>query len=207
MNILKTLFPCCLSPSHDEHTDEHTEPTNEKLIAYTAPSSAADLQSTAKKTSDKLIHFITTSTSVNTSKTNIQVQKIIDSEKPSTVVSAWWTQMVLKRLYKAMTELVIKVGELKQELNPVMRKVFDEAEQFVHELEELQGEHPVLSVLIETTAFALLIALLAPFLLEALGFGAEGVVIQSLYPDVPYGSLFSKLQSFAARYGKSLCKD
>jgi hypothetical protein len=86
--------------------------------------------------------------------------------------------------------------------------------------------------MIETTALAVLIALLAPFLLEALGFGVEGVAggrysvlvvlstmllidnltgslaakFQALYPDVPYGSLFSKLQSFAARYGKSLLK-
>jgi hypothetical protein len=75
----------------------------------------------------------------------------------------------------AMVWLVAKVMELKQELGPAMRKVFDEAESFAHELERFQGEHSTLAVSIQTIAFALLIAVLTPFLLEALGFSIEGV--------------------------------
>ncbi|KEQ75815.1 hypothetical protein M436DRAFT_61126 [Aureobasidium namibiae CBS 147.97] len=141
----------------------------------------------------------------------MHMQEIITSDKPVTVRSSRWTKLVLDKLYKAMLELVAKIGEIREKLSPMMRKVIEEAEHFAHELEEFQEEHPILTASIETTALAVLIAVLAPFLLEALGFGVEGVVegslaarFQSLYPDVPYGSLFSKLQSFAVRYGKSL---
>ncbi|THY32497.1 hypothetical protein D6D01_02586 [Aureobasidium pullulans] len=64
---------------------------------------------------------------------------------------------------------------------------------------------------IELVALALLIEVLTPALLGALGFCGEGVLEesfaawwQSTIGNVPYGSLFSKLQSLAARYGKSL---
>lgn len=176
MNILKILFPCCLSPSHDEPMDKHINPASEKLIPYTNAASAFELQNTAKETSDELLYSIAATTSLHTSTTNIQVQEIFDSDKPSTITSVWWTQMILKRLYKAMTELAVSVEELREKLSPATRKVFDEAERFAHELEELQGEHPVLAVLIDTTALALLVILLAPFLLESLGFSVEGVV-------------------------------
>lgn len=84
--------------------------------------------------------------------------------------------MVLEKLYKTMVELVIKVGELKQELSPAMYRVFREAERFAHEFAGFHDQHPILAVFIETTALAVLIALSASVLIEALGFGVEGVI-------------------------------
>jgi hypothetical protein len=57
-----------------------------------------------------------------------------------------------------------------------MGKAYDEAESFADQLKSFQGEHPTLAVSIQTTAFALLIAVLTPFLFEALGFSPEGIV-------------------------------
>jgi hypothetical protein len=232
MDKMKVLIPCCFAVDHDDLIGDITDPAAEKFGAYTDTPSAAELQSAAQDTSHGLIRYITTTDALNTLTSSIQMQEIITSGQPITISSSRWTRMVLEKLYKAMIELVTKAGELKQELSPVMHKVLDEAKHFAQELAEFQDEHPILAVVIETTALAVLIALLAPFLLEALGFGVEGVAggrysvlvvlstmllidnltgslaakFQALYPDVPYGSLFSKLQSFAARYGKSLLK-
>jgi hypothetical protein len=176
MDITKLLTPCCFSVNHDEFLNEPTNPAAEKLVAYTDFPSAAELQIAAKKTCDKLLLLIFEANTLNTSTINVQMDEIIISSRPITIASSWWTQMVLRQLYKSMTGLVVDIDKLHIELGPVMRKVFDEAKCFAHELEEFQGEHPILAVLVETTALALLIAMLAPFLLEALGFGVEGVV-------------------------------
>lgn len=74
-----------------------------------------------------------------------------------------------------MIELITKIGEIREKLSPVMRKIIDEAEHFAHELAKFQNEDLVLAVFIETTALAILIEVSAPFLLEALGFGIDGV--------------------------------
>jgi hypothetical protein len=175
MKILKVLVPCCFSVSRDNLIDEHTNSSAERLTSYTRFPSDIELQSAADKTCDKLLHFITTTDTLNTPTSNVQMQDIITSDKPITVSSSWWTKTVLKKLYVAMVWLVSKVMELKQELGPAMRKVFDEAESFAHELELFQGEHPILAVSIQTHAFALLIAVLTPFLFEALGFSTGGI--------------------------------
>jgi hypothetical protein len=104
------------------------------------------------------------------------MHEIITSSQPIIIASSWWTHLVLERLHKSLIKLITEIDQLRQKLSPALRKVVNEAEHFTHELKEFQGEHPILTVLIETTVLALLIALLAPVLLEALGFGAEGVL-------------------------------
>jgi hypothetical protein len=106
----------------------------------------------------------------------MQIQEIVTSGQPITISSSWWTKMVLDKLYKAMVDLVTRFEELKEKLSPTTHKVIDEAERFAHDFAEFHNEHPILAVLIETTALAVLIEVLAPLLLEALGFGVEGVV-------------------------------
>jgi hypothetical protein len=176
MDIIKLLTSCCLSVNHNELIDEHTDPATEKLVAYTDFPSATELQSAAKRTSDKFLHLIFTAKAFNTSTINLQMHEIISSSQPITIASSWWIHLVLERLYKSMIKLITEIDQLRQKLSPALRKVVDEAEHFTHGLKEFQGEHPILAVLIETTVLALLIALLAPVLLEALGFGAEGVL-------------------------------
>jgi hypothetical protein len=176
MDIIKLLTPCCLSVNHDELIDEHTDPAAEKLTAYTDFPSAAELQSAANETSNEILHLIFTTKAFNTYTINVQMHEIISSSQPFTIASSWWTHLVLERLYESMTRLIAEIDQLRQELSPALRKVVDEAEHFTYELKEFQGEHPIPTVLIETTVLALLITLLGPVLLEALGFGAEGVL-------------------------------
>lgn len=171
MDIMKMLLPCCLGASHEELIDEPSDAAvTEKFGAYTDVPSNTELQAAANETSDKLLHLITTVDVLNTLTSNMQMQDIIASNKPITVQSSRWTKLVLDKLYKAMLELVTKIVEMREKLSPMMRKVVKEAEHFAHELEEFQEEHSIL------TAFIVLIAVLAPIQLEALGFGVEGVV-------------------------------
>ena len=176
MDIMKMLTPCCLGTNYEEITDEHTDTVNDKLNVYNDEPSTADPWIAANKTSDKLLHLITTTNVLNTPTSNMHMQEIITSNKPITVQSSRWTKLVLDRLYAAMVELITKIKEMREKLSPALRKVIEEAEHFAHELEEFQEEHPILTAFIETTALAVLIAVLAPVLLEALGFGVEGVV-------------------------------
>ena len=177
MEFTKMLIPCCLAAGHEELIDEPSEAAvTEKFDAYTDMPSTTELQATANKTSDNLLHFITTTDVLNTSEFDICMQDIMTSNKPITIQSSRWTKLVLNRLYAAMVELVTKIGEMREKLSPMMRKVIEEAEHFAHELEEFKEEHPILTAFMETTALAVLIAVLAPVLLEALGFGVEGVV-------------------------------
>ncbi|CAD0091456.1 unnamed protein product [Aureobasidium vineae] len=213
MDVLKIFLPCCLGASHDELINDIADPVAEKFTTYTDMPSVVEVQSAVESTSNKLLHFITTTDTFNTPAYNVQIQDIIKANQPITVQSSWWIQAVLKTLHKAMTELVKKVENHSQELSPAMHKLFIEAETLAQEFTRFTTNYPDSTFFIETVALALLIEVLAPVLLEALGFGIEGVIggslaasFQSLYPDVPYGSLFSKLQSFAARYGKSLVK-
>jgi len=171
------LIPCCLGAGHEELIDELSDAAvTEKFGAYTDVPSAIELQAAANKTSDKLLHLITKTDVLNTPTSNMHMQEIITSNKPITVQSSRWTKLVLDRLYAAMVELITKIKEMREKLSPALRKVIEEAEHFAHELEEFQEEHPILTAFIETTALAVLIAVLAPVLLEALGFGVEGVV-------------------------------
>lgn len=174
---MKVFIPCCLGLSHnDNHNEDHIYSAAEKLTAYTDALSPTELDNAAQETSIKLFHFITTTNSVNIPASNMQIQEIMTSGQPITISSSWWTKIVLDKFYKAMIELVTKFEELKEKLSPTMHKVIDEAERFAHEFAEFHNEHLILAVLIETTALAVLIEVLAPLLLEALGFGVEGVV-------------------------------
>jgi len=72
-------------------------------------------------------------------------------------------------------------------------------------------EHPVATTMIVTVIALFILAVLTPFILEALGFGAEGVLEgsfaarwQALIGDVPYGSFFSRLQSLATKFSRPL---
>lgn len=176
MGLMKMLIPCCLGVNHTELIDEHTDPAAEKSIPYTDAPSAVELQSAATETSGKLFRFVMTNSTPNTLTFNMHIQETINSGKPITIESSYWTKIVLEKLYKAMVNLVTQAEGLHQKLSPVMRKVVDEAKHFAHELDEFQNEHPILAAFIETTALAVLIAILAPILLDALGFGIEGVV-------------------------------
>lgn len=176
MDIMKILIPCCLGTNYEELIDEHTYATDEKLRTYNDDPSTVDPWIAALKTSKEVLRLIVAAYELNTPALNMHVQEIITSNKPITVQSSYWTKIVLEKLYKAMMELVTKAGELCKKISLVMRKAIDEAEYFAHELAKFQHEYPILAVLIETTALAILIEVSAPFLLEALGFSIEGVV-------------------------------
>jgi hypothetical protein len=177
MKILKTLLRRCFSASRDDLIDEHNNSSAEKLTSYTRFPSDIELESAADERCDKIIQLITTTNAIDMPTLNVQIQEIVTSGRPITVSSSWWTKTVLKKLYVAMAWLVASVIELKQDLGPAMGKAYDEAESFADELKSFQGEHPTLAVSIQTTAFALLIAVLTPSLFEALGFSTEGIVI------------------------------
>jgi hypothetical protein len=175
MKILKILVRFCFGARRDNLIDELTNTSAEKLTSYTRFPSDTELESAADETCDKILQLITTTNASDMPTLNVQIQEIVTSSRPITISSSWWTKTILKKLYVAMVWLVSKVMELKQELGPTMRKVFDEAESFAYELELFQGEHPILAVSIQTHAFALLIAVLTPFLFEALGFSTGGI--------------------------------
>ncbi|THZ80368.1 hypothetical protein D6C88_06474 [Aureobasidium pullulans] len=72
--------------------------------------------------------------------------------------------------------------------------------QFEDEFDEFKTEYPYKICLVETVVLALLVEILPPCLLGAIGFGLEDVVEgsiagrwQRLYHSIPYGSLTSKL--------------
>lgn len=104
--------------------------------------SANEMDSTAQETSNQLFRFITTVDSVNTPASNMQTQEIITSNQPVTVSSSRWAKLVLEKLYKALMELVTKVGEFKQELSPAMYRAFREAERFARGLCEVPRPAP-----------------------------------------------------------------
>ncbi|THZ84083.1 hypothetical protein D6C84_04411 [Aureobasidium pullulans] len=146
---------------------------------------------------------------LNTPASNAQIQEIINSGQPDAVTSSsWWRNAVIKRVYNGFKVLVANIEEHGDTLSDALRTLFMDAKAFA---DEFMTEHPCITCFIELVALALLIEVLTPALLGALGFCGEGVLggsfaawWQSTIGDVPYGSLFSKLQSLAARYGKSL---
>jgi hypothetical protein len=176
MKILKTLLRRCFSASRDNLVNERNNSSAEKLTSYTRFPSDTELQSAADETCDKVIQLISTTNAIDMPTLSLQIHEIVTSGRPITVSSSWWTKTVLTKLYVAMAWLVASVIELKQDLGPAMGKAYDEAESFADQLKSFQGEHPTLAVSIQTTAFALLIAVLTPFLFEALGFSPEGIV-------------------------------
>jgi hypothetical protein len=176
MKILKTLLRRCFSASRDDLVNERNNSSAEKLTSYTRFPSDTELQSAADETCDKVIQLISTTNAIDMPTLSLQIHEIVTSGRPITVSSSWWTKTVLTKLYVAMAWLVASVIELKQDLGPAMGKAYDEAESFADQLKSFQGEHPTLAVSIQTTAFALLIAVLTPSLFEALGFSTEGIV-------------------------------
>jgi hypothetical protein len=176
MKILKTLLRRCFSASRDDLVDEHNNSSAEKFTSYTRFPTDTELQSATGETCDKILQLITTTNALDMPTLNVQIQEIVNSARPITVSSSWWTKTVLTKLYVAMAWLVASVIELKQDLGPAMGKAYDEAESFADQLKSFQDEHPTLAVSIQTTAFALLIAVLTPFLFEALGFSTEGII-------------------------------
>ncbi|THX24774.1 hypothetical protein D6C76_02456 [Aureobasidium pullulans] len=231
MDILKQLLSCSGTDYHSLANDSHTSdyPTDEKVAAFTDVPSTIEAHCSADKTGDKILHLILTAPALNTPASNAQIQEIINSGQPDAVTSSsWWRNAVIKRVYNGFKVLVANVEEHGDTLSDALRTLFMDAKAFA---DEFMTEHPYITCFIELVALALLIEVLTPALLGALGFCGEGVLEgaseadyaaltprlsaynstgsfaawwQSSIGDVPYGSLFSKLQSLAARYGKSL---
>ncbi|THX92998.1 hypothetical protein D6D02_10369 [Aureobasidium pullulans] len=211
MDILEQLFPCFRADCHGLANDSHTSdyPSDEKDAAFTDVPSTIETHRSADKTGDEILHLILTAPALNTPASNAQIQEIINSGQSDTVTSSsWWRNAVIKRVYNGFKVLVANVEEHGDTLSDALRTMFMDAKAFA---DEFMTEHPYITCFIELVALALLIEVLTPALFGALGFCGEGVLEgsfaawwQSTIGNVPYGSLFSKLQSLAARYGKSL---
>ncbi|KAL8947810.1 MAG: hypothetical protein Q9222_005949 [Ikaeria aurantiellina] len=83
-----------------------------------------------------------------------------------------WSEYLAKKVM-AMLESAIKAGK---GMKPVMKCAFDKVMEAVRAFEAFSEEHPVLTGVLLTVVAVGILALLAPWALEALGFGELGPI-------------------------------
>lgn len=191
MDILNQLFPCFGADYHGLANDSHTSdyPSDEKDAEFTDVPSTIEAQCAADKSGDKILYLVLTAPALNTPASNAQIQEIINSGQPDAVTSSsWWRNAVIKRVYNGFKVLVANVEEHGDTLSHALRTLFKDAKAFA---DEFMTEHPYITCFIELVALALLIEVLTPALLGALGFCGEGIL--EGVSEADYAALISQL--------------
>lgn len=87
--------------------------------------------------------------------------------------SSWWQTKIAENVLNGLVHLVNEVKETGAGLSGAMAEAFTEASASA---EHFAKEHPVAATMIVTVIALFILAMLTPLILEALGFGAEGVL-------------------------------
>lgn len=163
--ILATLFPCLTN----RHTSHPTSPAEKASLMSFEPANPQDLATSILnmlESAEKLSPGLDTT-----------VHNIITDNRPISAKSSWWQSKFAETVLDGLVRLVNEVKEKGTQLSGAMAEAFTEASAAA---EAFVKGHPVATTMIVTmivTVIALFIlAVLTPFILEALGFGAEGVL-------------------------------
>ncbi|TID26633.1 hypothetical protein E2P81_ATG01101 [Venturia nashicola] len=116
-----------------------------------------------------------------------------------------WTNTLARHILDGLVSTINSGKVMGGAVKEAYDKVAPQVEDFVR-------EHPVLTAVMAILIAICILEYLVPWAVAALGFGELGPIEgsfaawwQSLYGDVPYGSLISLLQRFGMRFGKTAC--
>lgn len=182
------LLRSCLSRRNNRQPHDKLNPgsSNEKRLAYKDDSEemsytgglAQDLA--AEDTAEKIL-----STLLSAEKIDINLQNRIrmivwKGEREVQANSSWWAERVANAILAGLEALVEAVQQKEIQLTGAMLNAFTEGENLAM---DFKREHPVVAtaiVVVAVIAFAVAVVLLAPEILEALGFVARGPLSRTL---------------------------
>ncbi|ETS81176.1 hypothetical protein PFICI_06178 [Pestalotiopsis fici W106-1] len=147
---------------------------------------------------------------------NNAIEILRDAEKYGTeleaqlndlVVSTSWTEWIAENILAGI-KAALRDG--REKMGQAMTIAYDEAAKAADELFEFAGDHPVLTAGLITIIAVGILVILAPMIVEALGFaelgpveGSFAALWESTYSGfIPKGSLFSFLQRLGMVWGR-----
>ncbi|KAF2723022.1 hypothetical protein K431DRAFT_220646 [Polychaeton citri CBS 116435] len=135
---------------------------------------------------------------------------LVTAEKPGAALRAQvdglvhadsWSEKLAERLLDHIIANLVP-----EKMGPAMRDAYEKAETAAR---EFVSEHPVFVEVMATVVAIGILALLVPWVVEALGFGELGPIAgsfaarwQSTFPNVEARSFFAFLQRLGMRWGK-----
>ncbi|KAF7504778.1 hypothetical protein GJ744_001711 [Endocarpon pusillum] len=126
----------------------------------------------------------------------------LDRRLQAIVGSCGWYEGLAKRVLDGLVAVVKSGAAMSGAMKEASDKASAAASDFVH-------QHPVFTAAVAVVVAIGILVLLAPWAVEALGFGELGPVEgsfaawwQSTFPDVEAGSFFSYLQRLGMRWGR-----
>ncbi|PPJ60460.1 hypothetical protein CBER1_11685 [Cercospora berteroae] len=115
--------------------------------------------------------------------------------------SGWWDAWTAKALLSAIEDLLRSGKDMASTMEAAVDWAVCEAAKIPELAEQFAKEHPLMVGIVCAIVALGVLYIFWPAVLELLGFGSDGPIEesfaaywQSLYPDVPYGSLFAYLQ-------------
>lgn len=185
MDPLHLLRSCLSRRNSRQHRNElNPGPVNEKALAYKDDpeemnfTGNSTLNLAAEDTADKIL-----STLLSAEKIDINLQNKIrmivwKGEQEVQANSSWWAERVANAILAGLEALVEAVQQKEIQLTGAMLNAFTEGENLAMDFKK---DHPVAAtaiVVVAVIAFAVAVVLLAPEILEALGFVARGPLLR-----------------------------
>jgi len=183
MDLIKSIMECLGRPSTHDNAPRYTDIKEQYSDAASDHDSTAEDFVTALRTAEK---------------NGADLQRTLNNiiHRSGTMHDASWTESLAKAILNKLAEILTSDAAMGQAMKENVEKAVNAAVGFAR-------EHPVYCTLI---AIGVLV-LVAPWALEALGFGEMGIAEgswaaawQARYAGyVPKGSLFSYLQSLGTK--------
>ncbi|ERF76607.1 hypothetical protein EPUS_04427 [Endocarpon pusillum Z07020] len=191
MSFLKAIRECLTGQDEPEYTKTNDEKTE---VGWRYPE---EKNTRPQPTTEELAASI-----LSTLFTAEKSGHDLDRRVQDIVRSCGWYEGLAKRVLDGLVAAVKSGAAMGGAMKEASDKATVAASDFVH-------EHPVFTAAVAVVVAIGILVLLAPWAVEALGFGELGPIEgsfaawwQSTFPDVEAGSFFSYLQRLGMRWGR-----
>lgn len=194
-SVLETIFPCLPFGRVERRIQLATNTTKYQPISEkAAPQSSQFCGKNPRLDSDEaaasIVSAIMEADDLNPS-LGIAIQSLVHK-------AGGWTEYLMTKILAALERVLMDGAPLKQPMQEAFDKVYEAMEEF----EQFAADHPVVTGVFCTVIAVGILVLVAPYVVELLGFGELGPIEgtwaalwQSTYRGlVPKNSLFSFLQ-------------
>ena len=168
-SLLKAIFPCIPIGTVDgaiqlSSEKAHSEPISQKASSNLHPHGVHEAKLHTSEAASRIVSTILSAKEAGPS-LDLTIQDLVHQ-------AGGWSEYLAAKILTAL-EAVLKAGE---QLSPLMQEAFDNACEAAKVFEDFAAEYPVATAVFCTVIAIGVLVVLAPYVLEILGFGAEGPI-------------------------------
>lgn len=187
MDLLRSVMTCLTG---QEDTQTYDRLPKENVIPYTDMTDtdvpyAKSVHEAAEDTAEEIISLLLGAEKI-TADLNLKIHRTITTRPQQiNVSSSWWAKRVAKAVFDSLLKTVKEIEEKGGQLVGAMGEAFTAAREWAN---TFAHDHPVVTAVLVVIVVLAILAILTPYILELLGFVAEGPLAGKFYHFFAHGS-------------------